>query len=124
MSTPYLIVIFSLFPKIDVGSITTHLGRKFLTSSAERFFGRIRIHCNRSLSRSEKEKRICWNKIKGLPVVLYKNNRYIHFLSKCEKKIQGQEQKNYLRSNQGLLYHRTCKRGFLCSWPSLNSYLK
>ena len=25
---------------------------------------------------------------------------------------------------QGLLYHRTCKRDFLCSWPSLNSYLK
>ena len=27
-------------------------------------------------------------------------------------------------SGQGLLYHRTCKRDFLCSWPSLNSYLK
>ena len=26
--------------------------------------------------------------------------------------------------DQGLLYHRTCKRNFLCSWPSLNSYLK
>ena len=25
---------------------------------------------------------------------------------------------------QGLLHHRTCKRDFLCSWPSLNSYLK
>ena len=25
---------------------------------------------------------------------------------------------------QGLLYHRTCKRDFLRSWPSLNSYLK
>ena len=25
---------------------------------------------------------------------------------------------------QGLLYHRTCKRDFLCSWPALNSYLK
>ena len=25
---------------------------------------------------------------------------------------------------QELLYHRTCKRDFLCSWPSLNSYLK
>ena len=25
---------------------------------------------------------------------------------------------------QGLLYHRTCKRDFLCSWPSLNSYLE
>ena len=25
---------------------------------------------------------------------------------------------------QGLLYYRTCKRDFLCSWPSLNSYLK
>ena len=25
---------------------------------------------------------------------------------------------------QGLLYHRTCKRDLLCSWPSLNSYLK
>ena len=25
---------------------------------------------------------------------------------------------------QGLLYHRTCKRDFLCSLPSLNSYLK
>ena len=24
---------------------------------------------------------------------------------------------------QGLLYHRTCKRDFLCSWPSLDSYL-
>ena len=24
---------------------------------------------------------------------------------------------------QGLLYHRTCKPDFLCSWPSLNSYL-
>ena len=23
-----------------------------------------------------------------------------------------------------LLYHRTCKPDFLCSWPSLNSYLK
>ena len=27
-------------------------------------------------------------------------------------------------SNQGLLYHRTCKPDFLCSWPLLNSYLK
>ena len=27
-------------------------------------------------------------------------------------------------SGQGLLYHRTCKRDFLCSWPSLNFYLK
>ena len=25
---------------------------------------------------------------------------------------------------QGLLYHKTCKPDFLCSWPSLNSYLK
>ena len=25
---------------------------------------------------------------------------------------------------QGLLYHRTCKPDFLCSWPSLNSYLE
>ena len=25
---------------------------------------------------------------------------------------------------QGLLYQRTCKPDFLCSWPSLNSYLK
>ena len=25
---------------------------------------------------------------------------------------------------QGLLYHRTCKPDFLCSWPMLNSYLK
>ena len=25
---------------------------------------------------------------------------------------------------QRLLYHRTCKCDFLCSWPSLNSYLK
>ena len=30
----------------------------------------------------------------------------------------------YTRLSQGLLYHRTCKRDFLCSWPSLNSYLK
>ena len=27
-------------------------------------------------------------------------------------------------AEQGLLYHRTCKRDFLCSWPLLNSYLK
>ena len=26
--------------------------------------------------------------------------------------------------DRGLLYHRMCKRDFLCSWPSLNSYLK
>ena len=30
----------------------------------------------------------------------------------------------YLWWIQGLLYHRTCKRDFLCSWPSLNSYLE
>ena len=29
-----------------------------------------------------------------------------------------------IRLFQGLLYHRTCKRDFPCSWPSLNSYLK
>ena len=29
-----------------------------------------------------------------------------------------------LPRSQVLLYHRTCKRDFLCSWPSLNSYLK
>ena len=29
-----------------------------------------------------------------------------------------------VRRNQGLLYHRMCKPDFLCSWPSLNSYLK
>ena len=28
------------------------------------------------------------------------------------------------RTKQGLLYHRTCKRDFLCCWRSLNSYLK
>ena len=26
--------------------------------------------------------------------------------------------------DQRLLYHRTCKPDFLCSWPSLNSHLK
>ena len=30
----------------------------------------------------------------------------------------------YIYDDQGLLYHRTCKPDFLCSWPSLNSYLK
>ena len=30
----------------------------------------------------------------------------------------------WLPFSQWLLYHRTCKRDFLCSWPSLNSYLK
>ena len=30
----------------------------------------------------------------------------------------------YKRKKQGQLYHRTCKRDFLCRWPSLNSYLK
>ena len=32
--------------------------------------------------------------------------------------------KKRLEPVQGLLYHRTCKPDFLCSWPSLNSYLK
>ena len=32
--------------------------------------------------------------------------------------------RSYTCYSQGLLYHRTCKRDFLCSWPSLNSYLK
>ena len=31
---------------------------------------------------------------------------------------------NFKSSKQGLLYHRTCKPEFLCSWPSLNSYLQ
>ena len=31
---------------------------------------------------------------------------------------------NYGRSKDYLLYHRTCKRDFLCCWPSLNYYLK
>ena len=30
----------------------------------------------------------------------------------------------FIAMYQGLLYHRTCKPNFLCSWPSLNSYLK
>ena len=30
----------------------------------------------------------------------------------------------FLCTLQGLLYHRTCKHDLLCSWPSLNSYLK
>ena len=30
----------------------------------------------------------------------------------------------FIYYSQGLLYHRTCKPDFLCSWPSLNSYLK
>ena len=29
-----------------------------------------------------------------------------------------------LTLNQELLNHRKCKPDFLCSWPSLNSYLK
>ena len=29
----------------------------------------------------------------------------------------------YIYNFQGLLYHRTCKSDFLCSLPSLNSYL-
>ena len=38
---------------------------------------------------------------------------------------EGKEgQKRNLVFGQGLLYHRTCKPDFLCSWPSLNSYLK
>ena len=32
--------------------------------------------------------------------------------------------KEILSSGQGLLYHRTCKPDFLCSWPSINSYLE
>ena len=34
------------------------------------------------------------------------------------------KQTRLLAHFQGLLYHRTCKTDFLCSWPSLNSYLK
>ena len=29
-----------------------------------------------------------------------------------------------MATTKALLYHRTCKPDFLCSWPSLNSYLK
>ena len=47
ISKTFLIDIFCSFPRIDGG---THLDRKFVMSSVKRFFGRIRIHCNNSLS--------------------------------------------------------------------------
>ena len=40
----------------------------------------------------------------------------------CMSIIRAWRLKN-LGGYQGLLYHRTCKPDFLCSWPSLNSYL-
>ena len=39
-------------------------------------------------------------------------------------KLQSVVNHTHITLNQGLLYHRTCKPDFLCSWPSLNSYLK
>ena len=36
----------------------------------------------------------------------------------------GRMEKEIIRRTQGLLYHSACKPDFLCSWPSLNSYIK
>ena len=45
--------------------------------------------------------------------------------NKIKNSISDTESKLYiLWAVQGLLYHRTCKPDFLCSWPSLNSYLE
>ena len=41
----------------------------------------------------------------------------------CVQELQD-EIYAHLYIYQGLLYHRMCKQDFLCSWPSLNSYLK
>ena len=46
-----------------------------------------------------------------------------HFGARC-RSAMVKNKGAYLQLNQGLLYHRTCKRDFLYSWPSLNSYLK
>ena len=46
-----------------------------------------------------------------------------HVLQRDPLPVVGLEESN-VRVNQGLLYHRTCKHDLLCSWPSLNSYLK
>ena len=60
---------------------------------------------------------------------MYTNDIYI-----CETEIcyKGRQDCSHYESlifkcieaNQGLLYYRTCKPDFLCSWASLNSYLK
>ena len=38
------------------------------------------------------------------------------------KVLEAIQVRKYLEKR--LLYYRTCKPDFLCSWPSLNSYLK
>ena len=53
---------------------------------------------------------------------MIKNNIIIIKTATGNFRIDYQLKKKYLR--QGLLYHRTCNRKFLCSCPSLNSYLK
>ena len=44
--------------------------------------------------------------------------------SKTGKEPQNVNLFNEIYCNKGLLYHRTCKRDFLFSWLSINSYLK
>ena len=49
-----------------------------------------------------------------------------HTLATCQSNTLQWPKRmtTFIWVGQGLLYHRTCKRDFLCSWPSLNSYLK
>ena len=64
--------------------------------------------------------RIRWGEMNDLlPVdVIQSLNKH----KKIEK--QNGNRNMFIYLIQGLLYHRTCKSDFLCSWPSLNSYLK
>ena len=64
--------------------------------------------------------------LRRLPIVPCGGQGKLHTLRQVRLLSTQQSQRNSsgnLFSTQRLLYHRTCKRDFLCSWPSLNSYL-
>ena len=74
------------------------------------------IHCKVSLKKEEG---------KRLTLPLYAN-MMVKFIVKLLTIVNVNRSlvKGDLVFSQGLLYHRTCRSDFLCSWPSLNSYLK
>ena len=63
----------------------------------------------------------CKHRLQFLTIsIIAKQNNFL-FPNECKNSLSISHSLSFA---QELLYHRTCKPDFLCSWSSLNSYLK
>ena len=104
---------FSFLPSIVTEYMHTHTH----THTHAKCWGVIFIHLQTALG-FDAPNSAKWRRTEALFVVVFREEtREIRIWGKYAVLV-------YIYIYQGLLYHRTCKPDFLCSWPSLNSYLK